>query len=338
VGRALDHLFYPGFRGQPITRPVYVVGSPRSGTTFLHTLLALDEDRFTSLKLYETLLPSIVICRLIEWGGAVDRLLGRPVGRLSEAVERRAFGAWDDVHTTAFSRHEEPEGPWVLQMLTSAVFLLFPFFDEMPELESLEAIKNPRARRRAIEFYTGTLRRHLYLDARRGNDRTLLVKTVLFPSRIEAVMAALPDIRFVYLIRDPRRTVASALSMFTMPWKVHSPAMVGATPETRRFAEVFVEGYRKYFAARASTPPERWLTIDFANMTADPEAAIRRIYGFLDIFREHEVAERQAETAEAARLRRRAHQYTLEEFGLTPDEIGRALPDALAETQPAIGP
>ncbi|MFV1987317.1 MAG: sulfotransferase [Gemmatimonadota bacterium] len=331
VGRALDHIFFPGFRRQQIARPVYIVGSPRSGTTFLHSLLALDEERFTSLKLYETLFPSIVICRTIEAAAGLDRLIGRPIGKLTAWVETRAFGGWDDVHGTAFARHEEPEGTWVLKMATPAVYLLFPFFDEMPELESLELLHSERARCSAIRFYLGTLRRHLYLDARRGVERTLLVKTVLFPSRIEAVMEALPDIRFVYLMRDPRRTVASALSMLTMPWKVHSPGIVGSTPETARFADVFIEGYRKYLRARAETPPERWLTIDFADMTGDPDDAVRRIYDYLDLDLDDHLAERLRVAARTADNRRSMHRYTLEQFGLTAGDIERALPEVVAE-------
>lgn len=334
IGRALDHVFYPGFRRHPIERPVYIVGSPRSGTTFLHSLLALDEERFTSLTLYETLLPSITLCRLIEVAGALDRRLGRPLGRLSAAIETRAFGGWEDVHTTAFSRPEEPEGLWVLKMLTPAAYLLFPFFDEMPELESLESLRSPRARDSAVRFYVGSLRRHLYRDARRGRSRRLLVKTVLFPSRIEAVMEALPDIRFIHLIRDPRRTVASALSMFTMPWKVHSPGMVGATPETARFAQVVIDGYRKYQRGRAETPPDRWLTLDFIDLIRDPDASVAGIYSHLGLEPGEDFTARVRAEGNAARARRSAHRYTLEQFGLSPEDIERALPDAVAEAVP----
>src|SRR6201995_5278706 len=35
----LDHLFYPRHRKQSIDRPIFIIGNPRSGTTFLHRLL-----------------------------------------------------------------------------------------------------------------------------------------------------------------------------------------------------------------------------------------------------------------------------------------------------------
>ena len=35
----LDHVFYPRHRKQAIDRPIFIIGNPRSGTTFLHRLL-----------------------------------------------------------------------------------------------------------------------------------------------------------------------------------------------------------------------------------------------------------------------------------------------------------
>ena len=32
VGRVLDHLFFPGFKRQPVKAPVFIVAPPRSGT------------------------------------------------------------------------------------------------------------------------------------------------------------------------------------------------------------------------------------------------------------------------------------------------------------------
>lgn len=41
---ALDHLFFPGFRKVRVERPIFIIGHPRSGTTFLHHLLSQHEE------------------------------------------------------------------------------------------------------------------------------------------------------------------------------------------------------------------------------------------------------------------------------------------------------
>src|ERR1700749_2852501 len=54
----LDHLFYPRHRKQVIDRPIFIVGNPRSGTTFLHRLL-LGAGDMAALELWEMLFPGI---------------------------------------------------------------------------------------------------------------------------------------------------------------------------------------------------------------------------------------------------------------------------------------
>ncbi len=53
----LDHVFFPGFRRQPVKEPVFIVAPPRSGTTLTQKLMSLDVERFVHVKLYQTIFP-----------------------------------------------------------------------------------------------------------------------------------------------------------------------------------------------------------------------------------------------------------------------------------------
>jgi hypothetical protein len=39
VGLALDHIFFPAIRKKEISKPIVIVGNPRSGTTFMQRFL-----------------------------------------------------------------------------------------------------------------------------------------------------------------------------------------------------------------------------------------------------------------------------------------------------------
>ena len=54
----LDNVFYRRYRKQPIDRPIFIVGNPRSGTTFLHRLL-LGAGGMAAFELWEMLFPAI---------------------------------------------------------------------------------------------------------------------------------------------------------------------------------------------------------------------------------------------------------------------------------------
>ena len=61
LGFLLDSILFRDCRNLLIREPVFIVGVPRSGTTFLHRLLARDEEQFTSMKFWEILFaPSII--------------------------------------------------------------------------------------------------------------------------------------------------------------------------------------------------------------------------------------------------------------------------------------
>ncbi|MBA4367501.1 MAG: hypothetical protein C0403_07665, partial [Desulfobacterium sp.] len=73
----LDEIFFPGYRRVAVLNPVFVVGFPRSGTTYLHRLLNSDYEQFTSLKLWEILFaPSILQKKFFRILGKIDRMIG----------------------------------------------------------------------------------------------------------------------------------------------------------------------------------------------------------------------------------------------------------------------
>src|SRR5262245_14123198 len=60
LGRAIDHLLFPGFRKQALHEPVFIIAPPRSGTTLMQKLMSLDEERFVHNKLYQTIFPAVI--------------------------------------------------------------------------------------------------------------------------------------------------------------------------------------------------------------------------------------------------------------------------------------
>lgn len=48
--RVLDEIFHRNYKKQTIRQPVFIIASPRSGTTYLHRLMAMDDERFVYTK------------------------------------------------------------------------------------------------------------------------------------------------------------------------------------------------------------------------------------------------------------------------------------------------
>lgn len=65
--RLLDELLFPNYKQISIKQPVFIIGNPRSGTTFLHRLMCIDEEKFVFNLMYHTTFPSITLYRVIQF-------------------------------------------------------------------------------------------------------------------------------------------------------------------------------------------------------------------------------------------------------------------------------
>src|SRR5262245_19466031 len=172
VGRALDHIFFPGFKNKAVAEPVFIVAPPRTGSTLTQRLLSLDSERFVYNRLYQTIFPAIIFQRSFDAFFALDQKVGRPFTRLVRWSEKKWFGGWDDMHKLRFDQPEEDDGFFVYTFLTEAIFLLFLYVDELWEAGFQDALP-PGKRRKVMAFYKSCLQRRLFVS---GPDKIMLSK------------------------------------------------------------------------------------------------------------------------------------------------------------------
>ena len=126
--RLLDEIFFLGYRKTKIKDPVFIISTPRSGTTLLHRLMALDQERFTYFLLYHNFLPSILYYKFILLMKRFDRAMGMPMRRFWNRIEKWAFGGWKEIHPMGFELSEEDEGMWTTIMHSPACGMFCPWF------------------------------------------------------------------------------------------------------------------------------------------------------------------------------------------------------------------
>ena len=100
----MDRVLSPGYRKQTIDRPIFIVGNPRSGTTFLHRLL-LGAGDMAAFELWEMLFPAIT----------ARKLLGPIVPRFERLSPARYHPS--DIHDTNLRGIETDDALWFLRTL-----------------------------------------------------------------------------------------------------------------------------------------------------------------------------------------------------------------------------
>ena len=318
--RLLDHVFYPDFKNQAVRAPLYIIGNPRSGTTFSHRLLALD-DQFTWFKLYQTIFPAVTCYKFFALTGRIDRAIGHPGKRLLNIISNRSFKGWETIHKTGPEKAESDEMVFMYGMLSPLLGLLFPFLAEMDDAVFVDFMPE-KSRKKLMAYYNSCLQRHLYAT---GPNKILLQKVALIAGRIEAVRSLLPDMRIVHLVRNPEESIPSLISMFEVTWKSLAPHLAEDGRACREMADLICQYYLHLHEVETTIPREYLLKLRYTDLVADPRAAVHGIYHHfgLDLRPEYdELLHREKQRAKTYTSR---HHYSLERYGLDKAEIRRRL-------------
>jgi len=325
LGRALDHILFPGFRRQPVKEPVFIIAPPRSGTTLVQNLMSLDEDRFLHLKMYQTIFPAVCFQRFFDLLAWTDGKLGRPFERLLGWCERKWFGAWDDLHKMRLNQPEEDDALFLYAFASEAIFMLFPFVRELWEAGFPDALPADD-RRKLMKYYRSCLQRHLYAN---GPGKTLLSKATQSSGTVESLREEFPDARFVTIVRHPYRSVASHVSLFVPVWQAHSPEIAKDGPVSKAYAGLAVAWYQHLFAFRKQVPSGQYYCIDYRELVRNPRQTVEALYAHF----QWPLSDACRARLEAATVRQKEfkskHEYTLEEFGLSKEWIQQELGEIL---------
>ena len=321
IGRFLDHILYPDFRRQEIRQPIFIVAPPRSGTTFLQRLLAQDRDTFTPVLMYQTIFPSITIQKLIHSVAQASRQKGHLLFDIFSWIERHCFGGWDGMHKMRFTQPEEEAGFFVYTFVTEAIYLLFPFVRALWGAGFADDLPL-RQQKKLMKYYRSCLQRHLYLN---GPDKVLLSKATQFSGSILCLQREFPDARIINILRNPRESVPSHISVFFTVWQWIDPSIRKSGPESREYAELAAAWFLHLEKFAISARPERYYRILYPDLVQNTEISIQSIYRRFNLPLSAQAKRQIQSDARLAVDYKSSHLYTLAEYGLSPEWLRREL-------------
>lgn len=321
IGFLLDELFFRGYRKVKIREPLFVLGVPRSGTTHLHRVLAEDEQ-FTTFSTWECFFALSVSARRFWMGlGRLDARLGRPLGRLLDVLERRVFGALDDVHSMRLSDPEEDYFAFTPALACFILVLPFPQSERIWRMGTFDRDLSARERERLMHYYHRCLQKHLYVH---GPERRLLSKNAAFAPLAGSLRAHFPDARFLVCLRPPTQTLPSQLSSIEGGVAFFESERI--MPELRaRLGQQLGFYYSNLHQALADMPTSTCFWVTMNDIKSDLSATIQRFYQRLGLRMSTAYQHRLRELDSHARGYRSAHRYSLDQFGLSSERIEQEL-------------
>jgi hypothetical protein len=318
IGFLLDSIFFSRYRRIQVLRPVFVIGPPRSGTTFLQRVLARDEGRFSSMKSWEILFaPSVAQKIFFVALGKLDGLFGGPLYRLVRIIETRIFKGFSEFHPISLFEADE-DGMILVHIFESAVaFFLLPFTEEFLPYFFFDQEIDPANRARIMGFYKRCVQNHLYVF---GPDKIFLSKNPMFSTMIQSLDEVFPDAKFIYLARTPFETVPSTISLVSYYFNtLMSPLEL--YPYLNEQLDILDLYYSYPLRKFTELPESRQQAITYADLIEKPEQTVAQLYERFGIELSPAYAQALRNEQEKARRYKSRHAYSLEKFGLTPETI-----------------
>jgi hypothetical protein len=312
VGLALDPLLFRRLRAAKPRPPIFIIGNPRSGTTFLHRFL-VARGFGAGFELWHLLWPSLTARTLI-----------RPFLKHLERVNPARFHG-TKAHPTSL-RSVETDDALVFFRFLDGLFRYgyFLAWDDEDHAAGLEAAL-ARDAGRDFGFLAEAQARNLVWH---GADRAV-GKVFSMALRPEAAIAAFPDAKFLYMLRDPVDTIPSGISLLTGVLEQAFP-LDRVDPAVRarwnaRLYEAFVRLYGAFAESWAAgrLPADRVMIVRYDRMMADLEGTMDAIAAFSGHPLDEPARAEIARTAEKQRRWSSEHAYDLARFGLDAERIRR---------------
>jgi len=292
----------PELLEQPVSRPLVVLGLPRSGTTLLQNLLALDPANRS----------------LLQWEATRPCPPPRTQTYSTDpriAQAERTMRLLDHLAPSARALH--PVGP---QLPTECVTLFANSFASL-ELAAINATPGYLSWCLATDMapHYGYYRRQLQLLQWKHPAERWALKSPAHLFWVGDLVAQFPDAALVQLHRDPLEVLASYCSLVCTLQGVGAER-VDAPAVARTWALAWADGLRRARTARRQLPTGQVLDLQYTRLVADPVGAVRAVY-------EHAGLPLPARLPDEVRAyvganpqhKGGVHRYRLEQFGLDPE-------------------
>ena len=296
---------YPGVADERIVAPIVVIGMFRAGTTLLTYLLEKDERHRP----------------LFRWE-AGDSVPPPTPGTLTSdpriAATQASMAFMDQINPRMrVVQSEEPDGPTECISILNQDFKSLTW-EAMANVPTYADWLHGTDHRSAYEYHKRVLQVLQSGGVRR--DRWSL-KSPHHALHLDALTAVYPDARLVLMHRDPVVLCSSVCSLITTLTKTFSDAYHKAFIAAH-WTDMLARSIDSVNAFRDANPAIKIVDVHYAELSADPIATMRRIYGaFGEDLDGPALAAMTAHVESRPKGRFGKHGYSPEEYGLNAGEL-----------------
>jgi len=275
---AIQGLFYRRkIARTKIEPPIFIVGHWRSGTTFLHELLARDPN-LTAPTSYECFAPGHFHVSaplftkfeyLIPGTRPMDEMKMSWSSPQEDEFALLNLGLPSPYEELAFPNHRRAAAPFLsLSELTPGALEKW----KRGFVTFIQSVSLKRAKER------------------RGAVPRLVLKSPPHTARIEFLCDLLPEAKFIHLVRNPTEVFSSTVRLWTSLFDVQGcqtprlEQLPNGAPSIEDYVlATFDALYRDFPGARAQLPAHQFCELRYEDLVANPLQELQRVYDQLEL-------------------------------------------------------
>jgi len=291
-----------------IERPVVITGFFRTGTTFLHNVLAADPNNRVA-KAWELSYP---LGRLGDPLG--DVAWRRAQAKFTFGFNQAAIPDQGVAHHVTADSYEECFFLLENDMAVLTFWIGFAAYEYAHDMLSWDMTE-------PYEFHKLQLK---ILNAQRSAKRWVL-KCPWHIWNMDALMAVYPDAQIIFTHRDIAKALASHCSL-----SAKMASKLKRSLDVKELGQFWLEyariGLDRAMEARKKIPESQIYDVRLRDMMASPMTVLKDIYSHFDLELDEEAAGLlEARISEKPTSQEGEHEYSIEDFGLTNDQVRETL-------------
>lgn len=302
---------FPEISKIEIEDPLVIVGLPRTGTTMLQRTLAVD-PRFYSAAWWETRYPAPLTG---EGPQDCEKRMAMAKTEVAQTIE--AIPQILSIHPMSATLCDEEF------MLMEHSFLCA--MDAYADVPSYTAWLDQQDQRPVYTQLKKMLQFLQWQKSQRGEaqGQRWLLKAPQHLHTLEILLSVFPLAQVILTHREPAQTIPSMASMAHTLWQIYSdqpdPISAGCQWNSR-----MARGIHHTMQVREQQDSRRFLDIHFSDTVAKPMEVLEAVYQFAQMpFTEKARTDAQQWLSDNGREKRAGHDYSLETFGLSEQQMQR---------------
>lgn len=250
--------------GVEIPPPLFVLGHWRSGTTFLHDLLAVDQ-RFAYPTLYEVIYPHGFLTTERLSARLMRRLM--PKHRPQDNMKLDPAAAWEDEFALCV---------WGFRTL----YLGWAFPGRMTHYDQFLTFRHAAAT--DVEQWKASFLL-LLKKLTFHHGKPLILKSPPHTARIKLLLELFPDAKFVHICRNPYAVFQSSIHAYGKVIPTCRLQSSRAIDWEERVLKLYREMHDGFFEQRRAIPAGNYYQLRFEELESDPLRQMRKLYQSLNL-------------------------------------------------------